>query len=170
MRISHVPLRLATGAFILNSGLVKRAMPPEAAAGLHGMAAGAIPQVAGLKPTTFKTALSTGEVLLGAALLSPFVSPVVAGAALTAFSVGLVQLYVKTPGLHEPGSIRPTQDGTAIAKDVWMLGTGLALLADGLIDNARDAAHGVADGARSTAKSARRAAKDARKAARRALP
>ncbi|GAY09110.1 hypothetical protein TOK_3066 [Pseudonocardia sp. N23] len=29
-------------------------------------------------------------------------------------------------------NLRPTQQGTAIAKDVWLLGTGLALVADGV--------------------------------------
>ncbi len=36
MRVSHLPLRLTTGAFILNSGLGKRALSSEAASGLQG--------------------------------------------------------------------------------------------------------------------------------------
>jgi len=47
----------------------------------------------------------------------------VAGAGLTAFAAGLLGLYLRTPGM------RPTQQGTAIAKDVWLLGIGLGLLA-----------------------------------------
>ena len=35
MRLSHLPLRLTTGAFILNSGLSKRGLPDEAAAGIE---------------------------------------------------------------------------------------------------------------------------------------
>jgi hypothetical protein len=54
----------------------------------------------------------------------------IAGTALTGFSAGLMGLYARTPGLRKPGSIWPTPQGTAISKDVWMLGAGLALLAD----------------------------------------
>jgi hypothetical protein len=140
MRLSHLPLRVTTGAFILNSGLSKRGLEGQAAEGLHGMAAGAIPPVARMQPTTFGQALSTAEIALGVGLLLPFVSPVVVGAGLTAFGAGLVQLYLKTPGMREPGSLKPTQDGIGLAKDVWLVGAGLALLGDGLLDGAKDAA------------------------------
>ena len=64
-----------------------------------------------------------------------------AGAALLGFSAGLVQLYLKTPGLRQPGSIKPTQDGIGLAKDVWLLGAGLALVFDdGPIRKGRPAA------------------------------
>jgi hypothetical protein len=56
---------------------------------------------------------------------------VVAGAALTAFSAGLLGLYLRSPGMREEGSLRPTQQGMSIAKDVWMFGIGLTLLIDG---------------------------------------
>jgi hypothetical protein len=157
MRLSHLPLRLATGAFILNSGLDKRGLDADSAAGLQGMAAGAIPKVASMQPAQFGKALSTGEMALGAALLLPFVSPLKAGVALTAFSGGLLQMYRKTPNLTQADGIRPTQAGTAIAKDVFMLGAGLALVLDGLTDGARGAA-------RSTKKSAKKGAKKAKQA------
>ena len=155
MRLSHVPLRLATGAFILNSGYSKRGLDGESAAGLQGMAAAAVPQAAKMPPQQFGSLLSGGEMALGALLLAPFVSPVVAGAGLTAFSAGLLQMYRKTPGMTESDGIRPTQAGTAIAKDVWMTGIGLALVVDGLID-------GTKRTARSTRKSVKRSAKKAR--------
>lgn len=157
MRISHLPLRLATGAFILNSGLDKRGLDADSAAGLQGMAAGAIPKVASMQPAQFGKALSTSEMVLGAALLTPFVGPFKAGAALTAFSAATLQMYRKTPNLTQADGIRPTQAGTAIAKDVWLLGAGLALMLDGLTDGARGAA-------RSTKKSAKKGAKKARQA------
>jgi uncharacterized membrane protein YphA (DoxX/SURF4 family) len=137
MKLSHVPLRVATGAFILNAGLGKRELPPEAATAMQGMATKVVPTAGRLSPTRFGTVLSTGEIILGAALLAPFVPPLVAGAALTAFSGGLLTMWFRTPGMHEEGSIRPTQNGTAIAKDVWMLGSGLALVIDGLSDRSR---------------------------------
>ncbi len=130
MNIAHIPLRVATGAFILNSGLSKRGLPSEAAAGIHGMAAGAIPQFKEVPPDRFLRALSAGEIALGGALLAPFVSSRLAGLGLAAFGAGLVQLYLNTPGLHEPGDVRPTQEGTGIAKDVWLVGAGLTLFLD----------------------------------------
>ena len=159
MRISHLPLRASTGAFILNSGLGKRGLDAESAAGMQGMASAVLPQAGKMPPEQFGRALSTGEIALGAVLLAPFVSPLVAGAALTAFSAGLLQMYRKTPGLTEADGIRPTQAGTPIAKDVWMLGAGLALMADGLID-----------GAKGTARSTKKSVKKKAKAAKKALP
>ncbi len=131
MRVSHLPLRLTTGAFILNSGLGKRALPSEAAAGLQGMAANAVPAVRTMRPETFGKTISAAETALGAALLAPFVPSALAGTALAAFSGGLLTMYWKTPGMHERGSIRPTQDGTAVAKDTWLAAIGLALLISG---------------------------------------
>ncbi|HXZ74670.1 MAG TPA: hypothetical protein VEH31_27905, partial [Streptosporangiaceae bacterium] len=67
---------------------------------------------------------------LGAVLLTPFVPAALAGAALTAFSGGLLVMYLRTPGMRKPGSLAPTPAGLAISKDVWMLGIGLGLLTD----------------------------------------
>ncbi|MBO0816797.1 MAG: hypothetical protein J2P30_16860 [Actinobacteria bacterium] len=55
-----------------------------------------------------------------------------AGAALTGFSGSLLTMYLRTPALHKPGSVWPTQAGTAVSKDVWMLGIGLGLIAGSL--------------------------------------
>ena len=133
MKLSHVPLRVAIGAYVLNSGLSKRNLPREAAEGLQGMAANGVPPVKNLDPATFGKALSAGEIALGAALLTPFVPATVAGAALTAFGGGLVNMYLNTPGLTAEGSkFRPSQEGTGIAKDVWLVGAGLSLVISGL--------------------------------------
>ncbi len=83
-----------------------------------------------IKPPLFLRLLSAGEVATGALLLAPFVSNRKAGLALTAFSGGLMTLYARTPSMREPGSIWPSQQGMAVAKDVWMLGVGLGLLLD----------------------------------------
>ena len=66
--------------------------------------------------------LSTSEIAVGAILLTPFVPTAVAGATLTAFSGGLLGLYLRTPGMRKPGSLAPTEQGLAIAKDSWLLG------------------------------------------------
>jgi hypothetical protein len=121
-----------TGAFILNSGLTKLNGGPEAAEGMHGFASSAYPQFKRLRPEQFQKILGAGEVALGTALLAPIVPAALAGAGLTAFSAGLLGLYLKVPGLHQEGSLKPTEDGLAIAKDSWLLGIGLSLVASGL--------------------------------------
>ncbi len=134
----HVPLRLATGAFILNSGLSKLQSDDAAMhKGLHGMASTAYPQVGSMEPKTFAKVLGAAETALGAALLAPFVSPGLAGAGLTAFSAGLMGLYFKIPGMTEDG-IRPSQQGLALAKDSWLLAIGSALIMDRASNKVRD--------------------------------
>ncbi|MEU3714334.1 hypothetical protein [Streptomyces catenulae] len=123
--------RLATGAFILNSGLGKLKADDETAAGIHGMACTAYPFLEKLEPHVFVRLLAWSEVAVGSALLAPVVPNRLAGAALTGFSAGLVGLYLRTPGMREPGSLRPTQNGIPLAKDTWMLGIGLGLLGSG---------------------------------------
>jgi hypothetical protein len=134
VKISHLPLRLATGAFIANSGLAKLNAPDEVAHGVHGFATAAYPELKRLRPETFVRLLSAGELAVGAALLTPFVPSVVAGAALTAFSAGLLGLYLRVPGMRQGDSLKPTREGTVVAKDVWLLGIGLSLVLDGLTD------------------------------------
>ena len=73
MNVAHLPLRVATGAYILNSGLSKQGLEGQAAEGMHGMAANAIPQLKEMPPEKFARLLSRGEIALGAALLLPFV-------------------------------------------------------------------------------------------------
>ncbi len=147
-RLRRLPLRLAAGAFILNSGIGKLSLDDDGASGLQSMAANAVPPVTGLSPGTFGKALAGAEIGLGAALLAPFVPPAVAGAGLTAFSAGLLTMYARTPGMHEEGSPRPTQQGTAIAKDSWLLGIGTSLLIDAAVSrNKRTARAASADSA-----------------------
>jgi uncharacterized membrane protein YphA (DoxX/SURF4 family) len=131
MRLRHLPGRLTTGVFIVNSGLSKRHADDNTAAALHGMAAVAYPFLHSIPPQRFVRLVCAGELALGTALLLPVVPNVVAGAALTAFSAGLLGLYLRSPGMREEGSLRPTQQGMSIAKDVWMFGIGLTLLIDG---------------------------------------
>jgi uncharacterized membrane protein YphA (DoxX/SURF4 family) len=130
----HIPVRVATGAFVLNTGLRKRAADEEAAKGLHGFATTAYPEFEDTPPERFASMLSTGEIAVGALVLTPVVPTAVAGLALTTFAAMLMRLYLKAPGLREEGSLQPTEQGTAIAKDVWMLAIGTALTIDGLTD------------------------------------
>ncbi|MPV38538.1 hypothetical protein [Georgenia subflava] len=133
VKLRHVPARLAAGAFILNSGLGKRGLPDEAAAGLQGMAANAFPQLKEMSPKDFGKLISTAEITLGAALLVPLVPTWLAALGLGGFASSLLYMYTRTPGLTEEGSsVKPTQEGTGIAKDVFMLGIAGTLLLDEL--------------------------------------
>jgi hypothetical protein len=127
-----VPARVATGAFILHTGWEKWHGSPEQAAGVHGMAVGAFPFLSSIPPARFLKLLAAGEMVTGSLLLAPTVSNAAAGGALTGFAGSLLALYWRTPALHKPNSIWPTQAGTAVSKDVWMLGIGLGLLIDSL--------------------------------------
>ncbi len=129
-RPSHVPLRLTTGAFILNSGLGKTGLDEGTAGYLQAMASKAFPQLGQLDAQQFGKALAASEIAIGSALLAPFIPSKLAGLGLLAFSAGMMTLYFKTPELTEEDGIRPTQDGTSVAKDIWMVGIALALILD----------------------------------------
>ena len=120
--------RLATGAFILNSGLVHLRADRATAEGLHGMAGVAYPFLNRVSAEQFTRLLAWSEIAVGGALLAPFVPTRLAGLALTGFSGGLVGLYLRIPGMRQSKSLQPTQDGIPLAKDVWMLGIGLGFL------------------------------------------
>jgi len=128
------PGRLAAGAFILSSGAGKWSADEQTAARLHAMASGTYPFLARLSPRDFTRLLAAGEIGLGAALLLPVVPAGLAGAGLTAFSGGLLGLYLRTPGLRRERSLRPSPQGVPLAKDVWLLGIGAGLLIDALTE------------------------------------
>jgi hypothetical protein len=130
MKLRQVPPRAATGAFILHSGLQKWKGDDATAEAMHKMACGAYPVFERLTPQQFLRLLSCGELVTGSLLLAPFVPGAVAGAFLTGFSSALLGFYGRTPGMRQPGSVWPTQEGTVLAKDSWMLGIGLGLIAD----------------------------------------
>ena len=132
--LSEIGPRISAGAFILNSGLGKRNADEQTAAGVHGFASGTYPFLKSVEPKQFVQLLSTAEIGVGAALLTPFVPTALAGAILSGFSGGLLGLYLRTPGMHKPGSLAPTQEGLAIAKDSWLLGIGIGLLVRGTVD------------------------------------
>jgi hypothetical protein len=162
--LSEIAPRISAGAFILNSGLSKRGADDQAAAGMHGFAAGTYPFLKNLQPQQFARALSASEITVGVLLLTPVVPTAVAGAALTVFSGGLLGLYLRTPGMRKPGSLAPTEQGLAIAKDSWLLGIGIGLLTRGTIDREP---RRVRRAARTLAKANRAAEKSARKTRRR---
>lgn len=131
-KLWQLPLRLAAGSFVLNSGLSKWDVDEAHAKQLHGFATGTYPFLAEVDPQTFAKALAASEIAIGIAVLVPIVPTALAGAGLTAFSGGLAGLYLRTPGMRQEGSLRPTEQGIPLAKDVWLLAMGLALVIDGL--------------------------------------
>lgn len=157
-KIRRAPLRAATGAFILNSGISKLNADEDTAKGTHGMAAGAYPALSNVDHKVFTRGLAIAETALGTALLLPIAPAGLVGAGLIAFSGGLLTMWYRTPGMRQEGSLRPTSQGIAIAKDSWMMGIGASLLIDSIIGDA--SAH------RAVSKAERRLAKVEHKAAR----
>lgn len=138
MHPTHMPLRIATGAFILNSGISKLGADEDTANFLHGAAAGTYPAVfEDMEPKKFAKLLAYGEIGVGVALLAPMVPATVAGAALTGFGASLMGVYFTNPAMTQDDGIRPSQEGTAMAKDAWLVGAGLTLLTQGLAGKAK---------------------------------
>ena len=133
-KIRRTPLRLATGAFIFDSGIDHLKVDEETQGQLHEMAAGTYPFLRKVDPRLFAKALAVGELAVGGLLLAPIVSPGLAGLALTGFATGLVGLYARTPGLRRERSVFPTQRGLGYAKDTWLCAIGISLFADGALE------------------------------------
>src|SRR5882672_2375037 len=131
-KLRRAPTRIATGAFILNGALSKLHGDEDTAKALHGLASGAYPVFAKMEPKQFLKLLAVGETALGGALLLPLVPARLAGLGLVGFSGALLGMWWRTPGMYDPGSLRPTPQGVPVAKDVWMLGIGASLVIDAL--------------------------------------
>jgi hypothetical protein len=137
-RLVNLPVRIAVGAYIFNSGLTKLKAEKETAHHLHGFASGAYPVFENVPPEQFVKGLAAAEIgVAGALLLPPVVGDGLAGVALTSFAGGLMGLYARTPGMRQEGSLRPSQEGTALAKDSWLVGIGLTLMLSSLTSRRR---------------------------------
>jgi hypothetical protein len=128
VKARDLPGRIAAGGYILHAGLEKWRADEARAKGIHKAASRAFPFLERIPPERFIRMLAAGEIAVGTALLAPVVPSALAGAALTGFSGSLLAMYLRTPAMHKPGSLWPTQAGTAVSKDVWMLGIGLDLM------------------------------------------
>ncbi|GGL87151.1 hypothetical protein [Nakamurella endophytica] len=128
-KLRRAPVRIAAGAYILNSGIGKLKADEGTAQGLHGMATGAYPFLNKLTPTPFTRALAVTETALGAALLLPVIPAGLVGIGLTAFAGGLVGLYARTEGVHDR-YYRPVGNGVGLAKDLWLAAIGVGLVVD----------------------------------------
>ena len=137
-KLSHLPPRLITGAYIVNTGVSKLGADEETAKRLHGMATAAYPLLGKLDAQIFTRLLGAGEITLGASLLLPIVPTALAGLGLAGFSTGLLGLYLRIPGMRQNGSLRPTAQGTPLAKDAWLLGIGLSFVLDTILSRGDD--------------------------------
>lgn len=126
--VSNAILRTTAGAFILNSGLGKAKMDEGTYGYLKGMASTGVPQVNKLSDKQFGQALTAAEIALGAALLCPIVPAKVAGLGLAGFGAGMLTMYFKNDDMTLEDGIRPSQEGTALAKDIFLVSSGLALI------------------------------------------
>jgi hypothetical protein len=118
-KLWHVPVRLATGAVILDQGLGKLGIDEEHAKVLHERA-------------------TACEIGLGSALLAIGIVPSgLAGLGLAGFGGALTRLYLTAPGARREGSLGPSPQGIALVKDSWMLSIGLALVLDAVFGRRR---------------------------------
>jgi hypothetical protein len=137
-KLRHLPPRLITGAYIVDTGVNKLGADEETAKRLHGMATAAYPFLGKLDAQTFTRLLGAGELTLGASLLLPIVPTALAGIGLAGFSAGLLGLYLRIPGMRQHRSLRPTAQGTPLAKDAWLLGIGLSFVLDAILSRGDD--------------------------------
>ena len=126
-KFASAALRAPIGLYILNSGLGKFKADKGTAEFLQNMASTGLPFVKEFDAENFAKLLATAETSLGAALLLPFIPNRLAGLGLTAFSAGLLSMYFGNPDMTQDDGIRPSQDGTTLAKDSWLGAAGLAL-------------------------------------------
>jgi hypothetical protein len=130
-KLWHVPVRLATGAIILDQVLSKLGADEDTAKWLHGQAVVAFPQFQDMDPKDFVQLLSACEIALGTALLGIGLVPSsLAGLGLGVFGGSLTRLYLRAPGTRREGSLAPSQQGIGLVKDSWMLAIGTALVLD----------------------------------------
>jgi len=128
-KLRRAPVRLVTGAYIVNSGVNMLSADDATAAWLQGTAANAFPFVKRIGPTGFAKVLGASQLAVGAALLLPVVPAGLAGLALIGFGGALTAMYVRNQAWHDR-YLRPTAEGIGYAKDVWLLGAGVGLLVD----------------------------------------
>lgn len=124
IRAKTVPGRAVTGAYILRNGLIKWKGGDEQAARTHDMVTGAFPILRPVPARYFQRLLATAEIATGTALLTPFVPATLAGAALTGLSGGMLTMLVLP-------RTEAAARGLGVNKDVWMVGIGLGLMAEG---------------------------------------
>ena len=137
--VRRAPLRLTTGAFVLNSGVNTFGADDETSKRMQASAAKLVPQVERMDPRTFSKVLAAGEVTLGTALMLPIVPAAVAGLGLTAFAASVLATQRPSNGQHaDTTGEQPANQAVPHATEAWMLGAGVSLLLDALTSPAHD--------------------------------
>ena len=129
-------LRSVPGAYIVNSAIEKFGAEPAKSAGLQQFAASGVPALKKLPSDQFANILGGAELAVGGALLAPFVSNKLAGAALTAFGAGLLSMYFRNPNMTHEDGIRPTEEGLQLSSNVFLVAIGAGLIAMDATDGA----------------------------------
>lgn len=124
----------------MNSGLNKLNGDDEYLEHVFGTAVTAYPFLDVVGSSRFSKWFGSFEVLLGTLLLIPLIPDAAAGTIMLPFSAGLVGLYLRIPGMRVNKGLQPTSQGIAMAKDFWLLGIALSLMASRL--KSKSAEHG----------------------------
>lgn len=124
--LRRAPLRLTTGALVINSGISRFTVSDETSATIQHTAARYVPQVERIKPDLFSKLLAAGQVAVGSALLLPIVPSYAAGLGASLLGGSLAAAKWRTHGS------RLSTD------DLLMAGTGVSLLLDSLTASAHD--------------------------------
>jgi uncharacterized membrane protein YphA (DoxX/SURF4 family) len=127
--LADLPLRASTGGFLVWSGLRTLQRPRRGDALLTAAAhsAPALEDVFGAEPARFARLVGAAQLGLGAWVVSG-AWPRASGLALATYAAGPLSLLFTVPGNRATGSSwEPSERGTALAKDVWLLGAGLSL-------------------------------------------
>jgi uncharacterized membrane protein YphA (DoxX/SURF4 family) len=128
-RARRAPGRIAAGSFIFHSGLTKFRGDEMFAQAVHGVFCNTYPAAKSVPPAVLLRTLAFIEMTVGGLLLLPLIGARFAGLALTGYSITLLGMYVRTPGLHDERML-PTLAGSGFAKDIWLTAIGTSLVVD----------------------------------------
>lgn len=135
-KIRRAPGRIAAGSLILHSGRVKLKGDDMFAQGVHAFFCATYPVFKKVPPPVLLKSLAILEITVGSLLLLPLIGARLAGVMLTGYSLTLLGMYLRTPGMHDE-RLMPTLAGTAFAKDAWLTAIGSSLALDGLTSKKR---------------------------------
>ena len=128
-KIRRAPGRVAAGTLIVHSGRMKLQGDEAFAQGVHAVFTATYPRFKSVPPAVLLKTLAIAEITVGGMLLLPLVGARLSGLMLTGYSLSLLGMYVRTPGLHDERML-PTLAGTAFAKDAWLTAIGTSLVLD----------------------------------------
>jgi uncharacterized membrane protein YphA (DoxX/SURF4 family) len=128
-KIRRAPGRVAAGSLILHAGQTKLRGDAMFAQGVHAVFCGTYPAFKSVPPAVLLKTLAIVEITVGSLLLLPLVGARLSGMLLTGYSLTLLGMYVRTPGLHDQ-RLLPTLAGAAFAKDAWLTAIGASLVLD----------------------------------------